>query len=196
MEHYFTNNENLESKIRKISYNYKDTSFCFYSDLGVFSKNKIDYGTKVLLESYLENASLNKRVLDIGCGYGVIGIVISKITNSFSTLIDINKRAVHLTSRNIIENNAKCESFVSDMYSSVTSKYDIIITNPPIRIGKEKVLNLLRSAKDYMNKDGELWYVIRKDQGAKSINEHLLDTYNITLVEKSKGFYVFKAKIN
>ncbi len=196
MEHYFTNNENLKSNIRKINYNYESTSFVFYSDLGVFSKDKIDYGSKLLVENYLKKENFSRRILDVGCGYGFIGVVISKVTNSFVTCVDVNKRALHLTSRNIVENNAKCEAFYSDAYSEVSSKYDVIITNPPIRAGKEKVLEILMNAKDYLKEDGSLWYVIRKDQGAKSINKVLDKIYEVTLVDKSKGFYIFKAKIN
>ena len=115
MEHYFTNNENLKSEIRKINYSFNSTSFVFYSDLGVFSKDKIDYGSRIMLESYLKNNLHKKRVLDMGCGYGFMGIVISKITDSYVTLVDINKRAVHLTKRNITENNVKSETFVRIM---------------------------------------------------------------------------------
>ncbi len=196
MEHYFTNNENLKSEIRKISYSYESTSFMFYSDLGVFSKDKIDYGSKVLLESYLKNNNSSKRVLDIGCGYGIIGIVISKVTNSFVSMIDVNKRALHLTERNILENKVNAECFMSDAFSEVSEKYDIIITNPPIRAGKEKVLEILMGAKEHLSKNGELWYVIRKDQGAKSINKVLESIYQIEVIERSKGFYVFRAKTN
>lgn len=196
MEHYFTNNQNLKSEIRKINYTFESTSFVFYSDLGVFSKDKIDYGSRLLLESYLDCNLVKRRVLDMGCGYGLIGIVISKMTDSFVTLVDVNKRALHLASRNIVENNVKCETFLSDVYSEVTDKYDVIITNPPIRAGKECVLNILKNARDYLNYDGELWYVIRKDQGVKSINKLLENYYKLEIIAKSKGFYVIKAKIN
>ena len=177
MEHYFTNNENLRSEIRKINYTFNETPFVFFSDLGVFSKDKIDYGSKLMLESYLLQNPIKKRVLDMGCGYGLIGIVISKITDSF-------------------ENDTKCEAFVSDIYSEVTDKYDVIITNPPIRAGKNCVIDILKNARDYLKSDGELWYVIRKDQGVKSINKLLEDYYKLEIITKSKGFYVVKAKMN
>ena len=196
MEHYFTNNENLRSEIRKINYTFNETPFVFFSDLGVFSKDKIDYGSKLMLESYLLKNPTKKRVLDMGCGYGLIGIVISKITDSFVTLVDVNKRAVHLTSRNIVENDTKCETFVSDIYSEVTDKYDVIITNPPLRAGKNCVIDILKNARDYLKSDGELWYVIRKDQGVKSINKLLEDYYKLEIITKSKGFYVVKATLN
>ena len=196
MEHYFTNNENLKSEFSSVKYVYKDTPFVFTSDLGVFSKDKVDYGSKVLLEKVLQIESTGKKILDVGCGYGFIGIVLSKILDSTVDMVDVNKRALHLTQMNIknMKVNAKC--FTSDAYKSVTEKYDIIITNPPIRAGKDKVLEILLGAKEHLNIDGTLYYVIRKDQGAKSIIKNLASIYEITNVEKNKGFYVFLANKN
>ena len=192
MEHYFTNNDTLKSEIRKIEYSIFSTSFIFYSDLGVFSKNKIDFGSETLIKEYLTLAKKEIKVLDVGCGYGYIGIVISKITNSEVTMIDINKRAVHLTKRNIEENKVNATVLVSDTYEKINDTYDVIITNPPIRAGKAKVLEILIGAKEHLTSDGELWFVIRKDQGAKSIAKELIKYYNIEILNKSKGFYIFK----
>lgn len=193
MEHYFTNNENLKSEFRKINYSYNDFPFTFTSDLGVFSKDKIDYGSKVLVETILNKDFTNKRILDVGCGYGFIGIVLSKVTNSFVDMIDINKRAVHLCQMNIENNKVNSNAFISDAYKSINETYDIIVTNPPIRAGKEKVLEVLINAKEHLNKDGILYYVIRKDQGAKSLTEKLKSIYNVELLKKDKGFYIYKA---
>ncbi len=195
MEHYFTNNQDLKSEIREIKYNYEATSFLFFSDLGVFSKNHIDYGSKVLVENYLKINKTKKRVLDMGCGYGFIGIVISKVTDSFVTMCDVNKRAVHLAGRNIIKNDVKAETFVSDAYQNVTNQYDVIITNPPIRAGKTKVLEILLGASEHLKEDGEVWFVIRKDQGVKSICKVLEEKYRLETIDRNKGFYVVRAKI-
>jgi 16S rRNA (guanine1207-N2)-methyltransferase len=195
MEHYFTNNENLKSDFRSVKYVYKDTPFVFTSDLGVFSKDKIDYGSKSLLEKVLEIESTGKKILDVGCGYGFIGIVLSKILDSTVDMVDVNKRALHLTQMNIKNMKVNAECFLSDAYKSVTEKYDIIITNPPIRAGKDKVLEILLGAKGHLNIDGTLYYVIRKDQGAKSITKVLSKTYKIELLEKNKGFYIYSAKL-
>lgn len=195
MEHYFTNNENLKSELREINYTYKKEDFKFISDNGVFSKDKIDFGSRLLVETYLEkNEKNNLNVLDVGCGYGFIGIVLSKVLSSKVDMIDINNRAIHLTEKNIKLNKVNAKAFISNAYENIQTKYDLIITNPPIRAGKKTVLNILKNAKNFLLENGQLWLVIRKDQGAKSILKDLNLLYETTLVKKSKGFYIISAK--
>ena len=199
MEHYFTNNDNLKSDIRTIYYQYQEYNFSFLSDNGVFSKNKIDFGSKLLVESFLKYHTNYKEsdILDVGGGYGFIGITLAKVTNLRVDIIDVNKRAVHLCERNIKLNEIdNCWTFLSDCYENIDKKYDYIITNPPIRAGKEVVLKILSEAKNHLKTNGELWFVINKDQGANSTKKALENWYNIEIVEKSKGFYVFNAKIS
>ena len=194
MNHYFTSNEDLKSDIREIKYEVKGNEFTFLSDNGVFSKNHIDYGTKLLISTFLESKREVAKILDVGCGYGVIGIILSKICNAKTTMTDVNKRSVHLTNRNIKINQVNAESFLSNVYENIHEKYDLIITNPPIRAGKSVVLDILMNAKDYLNKNGELWCVIRKDGGAKSFIKEMEKVYNVKIVKKSKGFYIIMAK--
>ncbi len=199
MEHYFTNNDNLKSDIRTIYYQYQEYNFSFLSDNGVFSKNKIDFGSKLLVESFLKYHTNDKEsdILDVGGGYGFIGITLAKVTNSRVDIIDVNKRAVHLCERNIKLNEIdNCWTFLSNCYENIDKKYDYIITNPPIRAGKEVVLKILSEAKNHLKTNGELWFVINKDQGANSTKKALENWYNIEIVEKSKGFLVFRAKIS
>lgn len=199
MEHYFTNNQNLKSEIKELPFSYQDTNFTFLSDNGVFSKNKIDYASRTLVEAFMKyhpQTEKEKTLLDVGCGYGFIGIVISKILKIKAEFIDINKRAIHLCERNIKLNKIDGKVYESNIYDNVKNKYDYIITNPPIRAGKETVLNILANAKSHLNVDGELWFVINKDQGAKSTKKALEACYNIEVIAKSKGFYCFMAKIS
>ncbi len=192
---YFTNDENLKSELKKMTYNYKLYDFCFWTDNGVFSKDKIDYGSKLLLDVFFENTlgEINS-ILDVGCGYGFMGITISKILDKKVDMIDINKRAMHLAEKNVLENKVNAQIFESDAYENVTDKYDVIITNPPIRAGKEVLKKVLVGATKHLNDSGYLWFVMRKDHGAKSFEKILENHYEIDIVEKSKGFYIFKAK--
>ena len=195
MEHYFTNNPNVKSEFKNILYTYGDHKFTFISDNGVFSKNRLDIGSLSLIDAYLKNNNSSVEILDMGCGYGTIGIIISKITGSFVDMVDVNKRSLHLAEMNIKNNKVNAVAFYSDAYESISKKYDVIVCNPPIRAGKDKVLEMLREAKNYLKKDGTLWYVIRKDQGAKSITKILEEFYKIENVDKNKGFYIFKAEM-
>ena len=195
LEHYFTNNDNLKSEIKELTYEFKNEKFKFLSDNGVFSKSRIDFGSISLIETFLTTSKSEiSNVLDVGCGYGFMGITISKILNCRVDMIDINKRALHLAKKNILNNKVDACAFESNIYENVTNKYDVIITNPPIRAGKSVVLEILESAKNYLKENGELWFVIRKDQGAKSIVKHLENSYFCEEVCKNKGFYIFKAK--
>ena len=192
---YFDNNENLRSELRDVYYTYNNETFKFKSDLGIFSKDKIDEGSKVLVETYIKYGKDNVKGLDMGCGVGFIGIMLSKLKNINFDMVDVNNRAIHLTNMNIKSNKVKANVFVSDMYDKINDKYDLIITNPPIRAGKGVYLTILNSSFNYLTENGELWFVINKDQGAKSTAKDLAKIYNVEIVNKNKGFYIIRCKM-
>lgn len=194
LEHYFTNNENLKSELRDIKFSFCDYNFLFKSDNGVFSKNKIDYASMFLVETCLKNITNTENInsiLDVGCGYGFIGITLSKVLDKHVDMVDINKRAVHLCDMNISINKVDAKVFLSNIYKSVTNKYDLIITNPPIRAGKEILYEFLKGGISRLNKNGNLYFVISKDQGAKSVKSELEKICEVEVIDKSKGFWVF-----
>lgn len=193
MGQYFDNDNSIKSNIVKHDIDILNKNFTFFTDNGVFSKNKLDYGTRFLLE-VLTTENIGEKVLDVGCGYGPIGIYISKVFNSHVDMIDVNKRAVHLCQMNIKENNVNCNAFVSDCYEKVDDFYDTIITNPPIRAGKKIIYEIVMNACDHLIESGVLYIVIRKDQGAKSMISDLKKIYNVEVLDKSKGFFVIKCK--
>ena len=195
MNHYFTN-ENLKSNLRKIQVCISDKCFNLYTDNGVFSKSGLDFGSRTLIETVL-NEKISGDVLDVGCGYGAIGIILSSFFNIKLDMCDVNLRALHLTKMNIKENGIKnVNVFESDIYSNVDKKYDYIITNPPIRVGKEILYKFLFEAKEYLNENGLLYFVINKDQGAKSVIKNLSEIADVEVVKKNKGFFIIKCNIS
>lgn len=197
MGHYFINDEKLKSEKRNLNFNFKGFSFKFISDNGVFSKNEIDEGSEILLTAFL-NSSKRGRTLDVGAGVGVIGITISKVTGNDVDMLEINKRAVDLCKENIDANGvSNCNVFESDIYEKANGTYDVVISNPPIRAGKKVVFEILEKAKDYLNSAGELWVVIRKNQGADSAKKKMTEVYgNCEIIKRDSGFYILKSVID
>lgn len=195
MQHYFTDNQDLKSEMRTISYEKKGKLFTFFSDNGVFSKSKIDYGSQLLVEAILSHENAVSSILDVGCGYGFIGIVLASFFDSSVLLSDVNNRALSLASKNLLQNKVSGDVVNSNCYANIVGSFDLVVSNPPIRAGKSVVLDILNNASNHLHKSGSLWFVIRKDQGVKSICKLLSDCYSWQVILKSKGFYVICAKI-
>lgn len=190
MSQYFDNDNNIKHNKRIIEFYFNDKKYNLYSDNGVFSKDKFDYGTRLLLDS-IDIEKISGNVLDLGCGIGVVGIILGTINKNINIdMIDINDRALSLVRDNLTLNKVKANVFSSDVYSNVNKKYDYIITNPPIRAGKEVVRKFLLGGYDYLNDNGILYFVMRKDHGVKSMIKELENKYNVTIINKDKGFYI------
>ncbi len=190
MSQYFDNDKNIKSERKIIKFNFDNKDFSIYSDNGVFSKDRFDYGTRVLLNS-VDVDKLFGNVLDLGCGLGVVGIILGTFNKGINIdMVDINERAIDLAKNNLVLNNVKANVFVSDIYSNIDNKYDFIITNPPIRAGKNVIRGFLLGSYDYLKDDGILYFVIRKDHGVKSMIKELSVKFNTSIVNKDKGFYV------
>ena len=196
MVHYFSeNNDNLKSNPQLIAFSVNNTPLKFNTDNGVFSKNNFDRGTEILLK-YLVVKESFKKALDLGCGYGVIGIYLNKAFNISVDMVDINKRAINLTKSNVELNEASANVFLSDGFENIDGKYDLIITNPPIRAGKEIIYRFFEDANKHLLEDGEFYLVINKKHGADSALVKLKTIYNdVEIVNKKKGFQVIKCKM-
>lgn len=193
MAHYFTNETNLPSEIEKVDITIRDTKYYIYTDNGVFSKGKLDLGTEILLKTFEFNNPQGKSILDIGCGCGPIGIYLLK-QGFVVDMSDINKRAIHLTKRALKEQNLEANVIESNAYENINSKYDYVVSNPPIRVGKEILYDIVMNAKSHLNKNGEVWLVVRKDKGAESLVRDMKKIYNtVDIVEKKKGYFIIKA---
>ena len=194
MGQYFENVD-LPSKMIKHDVFVLGKKFIFYTDNGVFSKDGLDFGSRLLLET-IPLEEVGGKVLDMGCGYGVFGIILNKVTSCSVDMVDVNLRAIHLTEINIKENrNENIRVFESNTYDNIDSKYSCIVTNPPIRAGKKVVYDIVMNAKDYLEKDGKLFLVIRKEQGAKSLIVDLKKHYTVEVLNKKKGFFIIKCSL-
>ena len=192
MGQYFTNDNIIPSKLVKTKAVVLNNSFIFYTDNGVFSKDGLDFGSRLLLEN-IPLTEIGESLLDVGCGYGVFGIILNKILGVKVTMCDVNRRALHLAEKNIKENKCSdCSVIESSCYQNINSKYSTIITNPPIRAGKKVVYEILEGAKDYLFLGGRLFFVVRKEQGAKSIISDMQKIYNVEVLERKKGFFIIK----
>lgn len=195
MAHYFTNEENLKSEIEKVIAEINGIPFYFYTDNGVFSKGELDFGTELLLKNFKYDNPNNKTLLDIGCGCGPIGIYASHLGFAVD-MSDVNKRAIHLSKMSLKEQGLNANVFESDAYKNIANKYDYIVSNPPIRVGKEKLYEIVMNAKEHLKDGGSLWIVVRKQQGAESMIRDMKNVYKtVEVIAKKKGFFIIKASL-
>ena len=190
MSHYFIN-ENLDSKLVETKCIVNNIELKLLTDNGVFSKKGLDFGTKTLLESL---PNISGSVLDMGCGYGPIGIYLAKL-GLVVDMCDINKRALKLAKDNLKLNNVSANVFESNIYENVDKRYDYIISNPPIRVGNLILYKMLFEAKEHLNENGHLIIVVNKDQGAKTLAKRLEEEYKVSIINKNKGFFVIDCQI-
>lgn len=198
MSHYYSRSqEDVSSAPQHYIFNFKNQTFKFHTDAGVFSKNYIDYGSFALL-SVFEPNDLKEPILDMGAGYGALGIVLSKLYQKKLTFCEINERACSLIQKNVIENQITDSTILnSDLYEKIPSDafFSTIVTNPPIRAGKNVVFEIYRGAFSHLVAGGELWVVIQKKQGAPSSKAYLETLFgNCTIVDRNKGYYVLKCQ--
>lgn len=197
MDHYFTDNRHLRENRKELSFRFWCFDYTFITDNGVFSKDGIDFGTRVLLATLCKQNELGSLILDVGCGYGPIGITLKKIyPDKQFEMVDVNPRAVLLAQDNALKNEVDVTIYESDVYERVVGNtFTDIITNPPIRAGKVVIYKIFEEAFHHLHTGGNLWVVIRKQQGASSAIDKIKDVFgNCNIVHKEKGYYILKAK--
>ncbi len=194
MSHYYTDNRQLPHDRKEISFRFSGLNLVLMSDAGVFSKDKVDTGTTILLTA-LSECELTGAALDIGCGYGVIGIVLKKLFPQLEvTMIDINPRAIECSVSNAQRNGVECKILESDGFKEIHESYNVIVTNPPIRTGKAVIYQIFEDSYKHLSSGGELWFVIRKQHGALSAIKKCEELFNsVEIITKDKGFFVIKA---
>ena len=192
-DHYYTREPQSESRPVECEYVYRGERLRFVTDAGVFSKGEVDNGTRLLLEALPEQMS--GEILDLGCGWGVIGISIAKKWPECRvTMADVNLRALELSRENAKKNRVETECIESDGMAALAGRtFDAVVTNPPIRAGKQVIYQMFADAAKSLKSGGALYLVIRKQQGAESCIKYLKTIYGeVEKLDRSGGFWVIK----
>ena len=197
MNHYFSEKPEIKSEKKIIKYTIQNKKFEFITDNGVFSKSKVDFGTDLMLNEFLKkNRNLKSegiKILDIGCGYGVVSVILKSFYPEASvTLSDVNERALELSEENLKKYNINGYEIIK---SNAFGKFDMILSNPPIRAGKDTIFKIYTEAYEHLNKDGEFYCVIQTKHGAKSTQKKLVEIFgNCDTVTIDGGYRIFLSK--
>ena len=195
MEHYYSEQPNTPSEPTAIKLYYEKKAYPFITDHGVFSKARLDFGTDLLLKTTMD--SLEGEVLDLGCGYGPVGVLVYLHKKIICDMVDVNERALDLARKNLKLNGAKGNVFSSDGFAKIEKNYDAILLNPPIRRGKEVIYRLFKEAKAHLAPGGRLLIVIQKKQGMKSAKEKLESLFvEVNTLDKKAGYYILEGKVD
>lgn len=196
MGQYFDNDEKLRHENITYSFELFGEKFTFYSDAGVFSKEGLDFGSKLLLET-IAKLDLGEQILDLGTGVGPLGLILAYFSRSRHVCCaDVNLRALDLCKKNALALGVadRVEIIASDVYSNITSSFSTIVSNPPIRAGKVVTYAIYAGAREHLNKNGRLIIVIRKQQGALSALQYLESLYSkVEVLDRKKGYYILAA---
>ena len=194
-DHYYTRDPRSESRPAECAFTWRGEDLVFRTDAGVFSRGELDEGTRILLDALPE--TMEGDVLDLGCGWGAIGISLKKRYPALRVVMaDVNLRALELSRENAARNVAEVECAESDGMAALTGRtFDAVVTNPPIRAGKAVIYRMFAEAAEALRVGGSLYLVIRKQQGAESALRYLQTLYRKTeKLDRSKGYWVIRAE--
>ncbi len=190
---YYAENPDSAHDIHELKVTLLGQSFTFLTDSGVFSKKMVDYGSQVLLNTL--DFEKGKTLLDLGCGYGPLGISLAKVQGVKPTMVDINNRAIDLAKQNAQKNDVEADIFQSNIYEKVNGTFDYIISNPPIRAGKQVVHTIISESINYLKVGGNLTIVIQKKQGAPSAKAKMEEVFgNVEILKRDKGYYILRSE--
>ena len=189
---YYAENPDAAHDIHELRVELLGEKMTFLTDAGVFSKKMVDFGSQLLLKCLEVNQG--ETVLDVGCGYGPLGLSLAKAYGVQATMVDINNRALDLARQNAERNKVEATIFQSNIYEQVEGKFDHVISNPPIRAGKQVVHEIIEKSQDFLETGGDLTIVIQKKQGASSAKSKMEEVFgNCEIVKKDKGYYILRS---
>lgn len=189
---YYAENPDAAHDIHELRVELLGHKMTFFTDAGVFSKKMVDFGSQLLLKCLEINEG--ETVLDVGCGYGPLGLSLVKAYGVQATMVDINNRALDLARQNAERNKVEATIFQSNIYEEVEEEFDHVISNPPIRAGKQVVHEIIEKSRDFLKDEGDLTIVIQKKQGAPSAKSKMEDVFgNCEIVKKDKGYYILRS---
>lgn len=195
-DHYYSRNPISERDKREFSTDIRGRTLTFSTDASVFSKKGVDYGTRLLIEAL--PLPLEGDVLDLGCGYGPIGIAVALWSpRSRVVMADVNRRALELCRHNAKRNGVEQVTVLeSDGLKALEHlSFDWVVTNPPIRAGKRVVYRLFEETRTHLRESGQFWLVIQKKQGAPSAIKKLQSLFSdVTVAVRSKGYAVIRCR--
>ncbi|MBO1300018.1 MULTISPECIES: class I SAM-dependent methyltransferase [unclassified Enterococcus] len=194
--HYYSEHPETAHEFDEWSFELRGKTFQFVTDSGVFSRETVDYGSRVLIDAFEWTQLPEGKILDVGCGYGPIGLSLAYASERFVEMVDINARAVDLAQGNAKRNQIKNVAiYQSNIYDEVAeTDYAAIVSNPPIRAGKKVVHEILTGAYARLRTGGTLTIVIQKKQGAPSAQKKMQETFgNAEIVIKDKGYYIIRS---
>lgn len=194
MSHYFEDIKREEKDYFFIEGYINNKKYKFKSCNNVFSKKEVDYGSNLLIKTIINNYNdLGTKVLDMGCGYGAIGISLAdQYKNTHFVLTDITKTATRLAKDNLHHNNiTNAEVINGNLYENVSGSFDFIITNPPISAGKKVLFEIVDKAYEHLEKEGQLILVVKKKHGQESMKKHMEAVFgNTEVLKRDKGYYI------
>ncbi len=190
-EHYYSEDQKSGIKIKKIRQKIRGLNFDFYTASGIFSKDKADTGTLVLAENM--HLGKNSKVLDIGCGIGILGIAAAKLFSADVVMADINKRAVMLARKNAELNNVKAEVHQGNLYEKIKENdFDSVLSNPPQTAGKELCFQLIEGSKNFLKQNGTFQLVARHNKGGKTLSKKMEEVFgNVKVIARRSGYSIY-----